>query len=377
MFRLKRQQTTLVFLTRFPQKLITRQLKTQNSPIISPSSVSPILWRERGGANFTHYMKKILTLTLVLLAGSSFNSISAAKKKDKKENVKQAATVVLNSKSDSLSYAAGKTATDGLTEYLKRMGVEAEHMPQFTKGFEEAVRNAKDPGFSAYMTGLQIAAMAEQRILPTAKADFADTKDSINSEVFYKGFISSLKKDNTHFTDSSASVFFNQYRQQAVNEKNLRYQENNKQWLADNAKQAGVITLPSGLQYKVISNGNGAKPQSTDEVVVKYEGKMIDGTVFDSSYRRNPQTSSFRCDQVIKGWTEALTLMPVGSKWELYIPQELAYGNRQAGQIKPFSTLIFTVELVDIKKPEVPQEEAKAPVAKAKTAVKKVVKKKK
>lgn len=322
-------------------------------------------------------MKKILTLALVLLAGSSFNSIFAAKKKDKKKNTEQVTTVVLNSKSDSLSYAAGKTATEGLTEYLKRMGVEAEYMPQFTKGFEEAVRNAKDPGFSAYMTGLQIAAMAEQRILPTAKADFADTKDSINSEVFYKGFISSLKKDNTHFTDSSASVFFNQYRQQVVNEKNLRYQENNKQWLANNATQAGVVTLPSGLQYKVISNGNGPKPQSTDEVVVKYEGKMIDGTVFDSSYRRNPQTSSFRCDQVIKGWTEALTLMPVGSKWELYIPQELAYGNRQAGQIKPFSTLIFTVELVDIKKPEVAQEEVKAPVSKAKTAVKKVAKKKK
>ncbi|MBQ5378509.1 MAG: FKBP-type peptidyl-prolyl cis-trans isomerase, partial [Prevotella sp.] len=105
--------------------------------------------------------------------------------------------------------------------------------------------------------------------------------------------------------------------------------------------------------------GTGAIPTKTDKVVVKYEGKMIDGTVFDSSYKRNPQTSSFRCDQVIKGWTEALTMMPVGSKWELYIPENLAYGERQAGQIKPYSTLIFTVELENI------EAEAKATEAKA------------
>jgi FKBP-type peptidyl-prolyl cis-trans isomerase FklB len=86
-------------------------------------------------------------------------------------------------------------------------------------------------------------------------------------------------------------------------------------------------------------------------VTVKYEGRLIDGTVFDSSYKRNPQTTTFRVNQVIRGWTEALTMMPVGSKWELYIPQELAYGSRQTGkEIKPYSTLIFVVELVDIVK---------------------------
>ena len=111
-----------------------------------------------------------------------------------------------------------------------------------------------------------------------------------------------------------------------------------------------MVTLPSGLQYKVITEGKGAKPTAQQEVTVKYEGHLIDGTEFDSSYKRNPQTTKFRCDQVIKGWTEALTLMPVGSKWELYIPQELGYGSRAAGNIPPYSTLIFTVELVDITK---------------------------
>ena len=133
-----------------------------------------------------------------------------------------------------------------------------------------------------------------------------------------------------------------------------------------------MTALPSGLQYKVLTAGTGEKPKATDKVVVKYEGKTIGGKVFDSSYKRNPQTTSFGVTQVIKGWTEALQLMPVGSKWELYIPYNLAYGERGAGRdIKPYETLIFTVELVDIEKPEAKAEvkpvqkpAAKKPVAK-------------
>jgi FKBP-type peptidyl-prolyl cis-trans isomerase FklB len=128
----------------------------------------------------------------------------------------------------------------------------------------------------------------------------------------------------------------------------------------------------------VLTAGTGETPKATDKVTVKYEGKLIDGTVFDSSYKRNPQTSSFKCNEVIKGWTEALTMMPVGSKWELYIPQELAYGERPAGKIKPYSTLIFTVELEGIeseKKPEA-KTETKTAETKAKAKTAKVTKKK-
>ena len=111
--------------------------------------------------------------------------------------------------------------------------------------------------------------------------------------------------------------------------------------------------MPSGLQYKVIKEGNGPKPNSTDEVEVVYEGKTINGKTFDATKNHGGRkTDAFRCDQVIKGWTEALTSMNVGSKWEIYIPQDLAYGSREAGEIKPYSTLIFTVELVGIKAPE-------------------------
>ena len=139
------------------------------------------------------------------------------------------------------------------------------------------------------------------------------------------------------------------YNDEAKKEK--LYGENRRkgeQFLAENSTKDSVVTLPSGLQYKVLKMGTGAKPKAAQEVTVKYEGRLVDGTVFDSSYTRKDQTSKFRANQVIKGWTEALLLMPVGSKWELYIPYDLAYGERQSGKIPPYSALIFTVELVDI-----------------------------
>ena len=120
-----------------------------------------------------------------------------------------------------------------------------------------------------------------------------------------------------------------------------------EQFLAANKKKPGVVTLRSGVQYKVIKEGNGAMPKDTSMVKVNYEGKTIDGKVFDSSYKRG-EPISLRANQVIKGWTEALVHMPVGSVWEVYIPQELAYGERNQGQIKPFSVLIFKIELLSI-----------------------------
>ena len=123
-----------------------------------------------------------------------------------------------------------------------------------------------------------------------------------------------------------------------------------EKFLAENKTKEGVVTTPSGLQYKIITKGTGAIPADSSKVKVNYKGTLIDGTEFDSSYKRN-EPATFRANQVIKGWTEALTMMPVGSKWELYIPQDLAYGARETGgQIKPFSTLIFEVELVGIEK---------------------------
>ena len=135
---------------------------------------------------------------------------------------------------------------------------------------------------------------------------------------------------------------------QAMEEKYADNKAAGEKFLAENKTKDGVKTTPSGLQYKVITEGTGAIPADSSKVKVNYKGTLIDGTEFDSSYKRN-EPATFRANQVIKGWTEALTMMPVGSKWELYIPQELAYGARESGQIKPFSTLVFEVELIGIE----------------------------
>jgi FKBP-type peptidyl-prolyl cis-trans isomerases 1 len=121
-----------------------------------------------------------------------------------------------------------------------------------------------------------------------------------------------------------------------------------EEFLRLNKNKAGVITLPSGLQYEILKTGEGAKPQANNQVKCHYEGRLIDGRVFDSSIQRG-QPATFGLNQVIKGWTEALQLMPVGSKWRLFLPADLAYGSQQAGElIEPNSTLVFEVELLDI-----------------------------
>jgi FKBP-type peptidyl-prolyl cis-trans isomerase len=118
-------------------------------------------------------------------------------------------------------------------------------------------------------------------------------------------------------------------------------------FLAANKTKEGVVTLPSGLQYKILTEGKGPKPAASDSVVCNYRGTLVNGTEFDSSYKRG-QPATFGVSQVIKGWTEALQLMPVGSKWQLFIPANLAYGERGPGEIGPDATLIFDVELISI-----------------------------
>lgn len=120
-------------------------------------------------------------------------------------------------------------------------------------------------------------------------------------------------------------------------------------FLAENGKKDGVVTLPSGLQYQVLKEGDGKKPSATDQVVCHYEGTLIDGTVFDSSYKRN-QPATFGLNQVIAGWTEGVQLMQEGAKYRFFIPYNLAYGEHGAGaQIPPFAALVFDVELIEVK----------------------------
>jgi FKBP-type peptidyl-prolyl cis-trans isomerase FklB len=138
-------------------------------------------------------------------------------------------------------------------------------------------------------------------------------------------------------------------RQKELREKAEKNLKESKAFLVENKKKKGIKTLPSGLQYKVLTEGSGKMPKAEDTVTVNYKGTLIDGTEFDSSYKRG-QPATFQVNGVIKGWTEALQLMKVGAKWQLFIPPELAYGERGAGStIAPNSTLIFEVELLTVK----------------------------
>jgi FKBP-type peptidyl-prolyl cis-trans isomerase FklB len=300
-------------------------------------------------------MKKILLFAVLFLAVSVSSFAAGGKKKDnkKKTNGTEQPVKLLTS-SDSTSYAAGYAATEGLLQYLQqRMNVDTAHLADFIRGFQEAASKAKDPAYTAYIAGCTIASQATEQILPNMSRDLVGTDDSIAAAPFYEGFIAGVKQDTAVFKMAKARDRFETKTTQARETRNRIYKKENEEWLANNKTKPGVITLPSGLQYKVLKEGNGPKPKASDEVEVVYEGKTINGKVFDATKNHGGRkTDSFRCDQVIKGWTEALTSMNVGSKWEIYIPQDLAYGSREAGEIKPYSTLIFTVELVGIKTPE-------------------------
>ena len=170
----------------------------------------------------------------------------------------------------------------------------------------------------------------------------------INVEDFAQAIADVLNRKETAISHNEAREIVNKYFAELEEKMNAENIEKGKAFLAENAYKEGIVTLPSGLQYEVITEGNGKKPSATDRVKCHYEGTLIDGTLFDSSIKRG-QPAVFGVNQVIRGWVEALQLMSEGSKWRLFIPSELGYGAQQAGEmIPPHSTLIFEVELIEV-----------------------------
>ena len=299
-------------------------------------------------------MKKVMILELALVVSASFLTAEAAKKKQKEAQPAVVEQVVLNNSSDSVSYAGGMAITNGLLPYLQQQGVDTAYMADFIQGFKEMLKSGNDPKKAAYVMGMDIAKQLSMTILPNITKEFTDTPDSIVKEKLIQGFSAALESDSTLFTQKDAEEYFRtkqQLNKEAKQEKLYgANREAGRKFLEENAKKDSVVTLPSGLQYQVLVKGEGEVPQATDRVKVNYEGRLIDGTVFDASARHGGEPAEFTPQQVIAGWTEALTMMPVGSKWRLFIPSDLAYGDRDQGQIKPYSTLIFDVELVEIVK---------------------------
>jgi FKBP-type peptidyl-prolyl cis-trans isomerase FklB len=171
-----------------------------------------------------------------------------------------------------------------------------------------------------------------------------------NHADFLKGMEAVLTESELAISEEKIGEIINAYFTELQEQSFAEVKNAGKLFLEENAKREGVVTLPSGLQYEIITEGKGEKPGLTDVVTTHYHGTLIDGNIFDSSVHRG-QPASFPVNGVIKGWTEALQLMAVGSKWKLYVPYQLAYGEQGAGQaIGPYTTLVFEVELLDIQK---------------------------
>ena len=261
----------------------------------------------------------------------------------------------LKSDVDTVSYAIGMAQTQGLKDYLVgRLDIDTAYMDEFIKGLNEGANAGDDKKKAAYYASIQIGLQIANQMVKGINHELfgEDSTKTISLKNFMAGFISGTTGKGGLMTVDSAQVVA-QKLMESIKAKTMEkeYGPNKaagEKFLAENAKKEGVKTLEGGLQYKVIKEGNGAIPADTSRVKVHYEGRTIDGKVFDSSYKRGEPTE-FRCNQVIKGWTEALVHMPAGSVWEVYIPQELAYGSRQQGQdIKPFSMLIFKIELIEV-----------------------------
>jgi FKBP-type peptidyl-prolyl cis-trans isomerase len=261
----------------------------------------------------------------------------------------------LKSDIDTVSYAIGMAQTQGLKDYLVgRLGVDTTYMDEFIKGLNEGANAGDDKKKAAYYAGIQIGQQISSQMVKGINHELFgdDSTKTISLKNFMAGFVAGTTGKDALMTVDSASVVA-QTMMRSIKAKLMEkeFGPNKKageDFLKANAKKEGVVTLPSGLQYKVLKEGKGALPKDTSRVKVHYEGRTIDGKVFDSSYKRGEATD-FRANQVIPGWTEALTHMPAGSTWEVYIPQELAYGERQQGaDIKPFSTLIFKIELLEV-----------------------------
>lgn len=301
---------------------------------------------------------------------------------------------------DSVSYAYGVSmAEQGLMQYLEQSGVltstssieydyqmriaatdsigkltlqkemaakidsvnklNAPQLNQFIKGLKDVI-NLEEK--SAYAQGLSIGAQFSQMMLPQVNTLLfgAEGEQKVNTGQLLAGLVSVLKNEQLAMSATDASAYFQQEVEKAQEAERIRKEEELKieyaesiaegeTFMTENAKREEVVTLPSGLQYEILRKGSGPVPTGADRVKVHYHGTLIDETVFDSSVERG-EPSTFGVTQVIAGWTEALQLMPVGSKWRLYVPYDLAYGAQDRGTIKPFSNLIFEIELLGIEK---------------------------
>ena len=264
---------------------------------------------------------------------------------------------------DSLSYAIGIAQAQGLKEYAtESLDVDMDRFREdFISGLKEAVRIAKGTSQHAKVSGEMVGMQVGQSMVNQINTAFfdSDSTKSISIDLMVKAMCDVL--NGKTLMDAEKAEEFAEKKMTSMRMERMlaKYGDNKKageEFLRKNAKKKGVKKLEDGVQYKVLKAGNGPMPKEEDRVRVHYEGRTIDGNVFDSSYERD-EPATFALTDVVRGFAIGLEHMPVGSIWEVYIPQEQAYGEREAGDIKPFSTLIFKVELLEINPEESDEEE--------------------
>ena len=289
-------------------------------------------------------MKFRSMLVVALAATLSFSAFAA--KKTKKNNKKVAQPVMVKPVSPAeFSYAAGVAQSASLAQFLaQRSGVDSAHIKDFVEGLNKEVSADEAAKLRALLASIDIKKQMPQ-IVQSMNQQATGKGDTtyVDATIFLKGLTEGLLKTNTLSADSATKI-----EQQQYDYYTQQLKTRNADFLKNYAKQKGVKSTPSGLLYKVIKEGDGAMPTETSEVEVHYEGKLVDGTVFDSSYKRG-ETATFAVNQVIKGWSEAVKLMKVGAEYEVCLPYEIAYGERGTRGIPPYSTLIFKIELKGIK----------------------------
>lgn len=288
--------------------------------------------------------KSLLIVALALAVGLPASARSRKKIQEKK---RPKITLLQPVPADSFSYAMGVAQSASLRQYLlMREGVDSAYLNDAVCGLMAKYNEEAVKGKVAYAAGLKIGQMNATNVIPSLNKMATGKADSayIDRDLFVKGLGQGVLKQPTSISEEQALAIIE--RQTAY----IRQRDSiaNADFLSKNKRVPGVITSKSGLQYKILKEGTGATPSDTSQVEVNYEGRLIDGAVFDSSYKRG-QSATFGCNQVIKGWTEALTMMKEGDVWELYIPYNLAYGERGNQSIPPYATLIFKVELIKVK----------------------------
>ena len=289
-------------------------------------------------------MKKIFSMAAVAIAVATMMSCGNDPKPSLKSDV------------DTLSYAIGMSQSQGLMDYLANAkGVDTTYIAEFLQGVNDGANAADDKKKAAYFAGIEIGQQIANNMMKGLNYNLFgdDSTQTVSLNNFMAGFVSGVTGKNSKMTvaeaDSTAQVLFERIKAKSQEKQFGANKAEGEKFLAANAKKEGVKTLPCGVQFKVLKEGNGATAADTSIVVVNYEGRLLDGTVFDSNKNHGGDPATFRVGQVIKGWQDALKAMPAGSEWEIYIPQELAYGANQQGNIPPFSTLIFKVELLEVK----------------------------